>query len=430
MAEARGTRIRDRAGREYIDAMAGLWCVNVGYGREEIVEAMAEQARRLPYYHTFLSHSNEPAIQLAERLLRLAPGSMSKVFFCNSGSEANETFVKLVWYYNNLRGKPEKKKFIARRSAYHGVTLGAGSLSGIPALHEAFDLPLPGFLHVRKPHPYWEAAPGESELEFSRRLAGELAECVEREGPETVAAFIAEPVMAAGGVVPPPEGYFEAIMPVLREHDILFIVDEVVCGFGRLGEMFGSIHFGLEPDLVTVAKGLTSAYFPTSACLVSDGVWDVLSDESAQMPVFAHGHTTTAHPVGAAAALANLDILEREQLVDNAAQVGKRLQQRLREVVSDHPLVGEVRGVGLMAGAELVADRSRKVPFDLALGIGPRMQECLLAEGLISRPIGNSMAFSPPLILTEAEVEEIIGRFNRGLDRLMRDLRAEGIWKG
>jgi L-2,4-diaminobutyrate transaminase len=421
MVEARGTRIRDRAGREYIDAMAGLWCVNVGYGREEIARAMAEQARRLPYYHSFVSHSNEPAIRLADRLLQLAPGSMSKVFFCNSGSEANETSVKLVWYYNNLRGKHAKKKFIAQQAGYHGVTLGAASLTGIPVLHANFDLPLPGFLHVRKPHAYWEAEPGENEREFAGRLARELDERIQTEGPETVAAFIAEPVMGAGGVIPPPEGYFEAIVPVLRKHDVLFIADEVICGFGRLGEMFGSQRFGLEPDLMTVAKGLTSAYFPMSASLVSEPVWEVLRERSSSRDVFAHGHTTTAHPVGAAAALANLEILEREKLVENAARVGRHLQKRLRESFAAHPLVGEVRGTGLMAGIELVADRDRKVPFDSDLAMGTRLHERLLEEGLICRPIANAVAFSPPLILTEAEVEEIVERFGRGLNRLAAD---------
>jgi L-2,4-diaminobutyrate transaminase len=426
MVEARGTRIRDRAGREYLDAMAGLWCVNVGYGREEIARAMAEQARRLPYYHSFVSHSNEPAIRLADRLLRLAPGSMSKVFFCNSGSEANETAVKLVWYYNNLRGKPAKKKFIAQQGGYHGVTLGATSLTGIPVLHEHFDLPLRGFLHVRKPHAFWEAAPGESEREFAGRLARELDECIQTEGPETVAAFIAEPVMGAGGVIPPPEGYFEAIVPVLRKHDVLFIVDEVICGFGRLGEMFGSQRFGLQPELMTVAKGLTSAYFPMSATLVSDSVWDVLRERSSSRDVFAHGHTTTAHPVGAAAALANLEILEREKLVENAARVGRHLQKRLRESFAAHPLVGEVRGTGLMAGIELVADRDRKIPFNATLAMGTRLHERLLEEGLICRPIANAVACSPPLILTEVEVEEIVERFGRGLDRLATDLPGAG----
>ncbi|MCZ6783142.1 MAG: aminotransferase [Proteobacteria bacterium] len=427
MDRAQGVIIRDRDGREYIDAMAGLWCVNVGYGREEIAHAMAEQARRLPFYHSFASSSNEPAIRLAERLLRDAPGQPSVVFFANSGSEANETQVKLVWYYNNLRGKPAKKKIIARTGGYHGVTLGAASLSGLPLLHGSFDLPLPGFLHVTKPHHYREARDGESEREFSARLARELEELILREGPETVAAFVAEPVMAAGGVIPPPEGYFEAIVPVLREYDVLFIADEVVCGFGRLGTAYGSDTFALEPDLVTVAKGLTSAYFPMSAAIVSEKVWGVLRERSAPHGPFGHGHTTSAHPVGAAAALANLDILEGEKLAQRAARVGAHLQTRLRDALSGHPLVGEVRGLGLIAGVELAPSGSGRGEFDASLGVGRRLAERLLDEGLICRALGNTLAFSPPLVISEAEVDEVVDRFGRGLDRLTGELEAEGV---
>src|SRR5262245_17544983 len=300
MAEGKGIWLRDLQGREYLDAMAGLWCVNVGYGREEIAQAMADQARRLPYYHTFLASSNEPAIRLADRLLSLAPEGMARAFFCNSGSEANETLIKLVRYYNNLRGRSDKKKIISRRGAYHGVTLGAASATGLPSLHARFDLPLPGFLHVRKPHHKSEAGPGEDEASFSQRLADELDALIRSEGPDTVAAFIAEPLMAAGGVIAPPAGYWPAIQRVLRRHDVLLIADEVVCGFGRLGAAFGCDLYGIEPDLMTVAKGISSAYFPVSAAIVSERVWTTLRDRSPAHEIFAHGHTTTAHPVGAA----------------------------------------------------------------------------------------------------------------------------------
>jgi L-2,4-diaminobutyrate transaminase len=428
MVEGEGIRVRDDGGREYIDAMAGLWCVNVGYGRGEIVDAMAEQARRLPYYHAFLGHSNEPAIRLADRLLAMAPGSMRRVFFGTSGSDANDTQVKLVWLYNNLRGRPEKKKLIARRGGYHGVTVAAGSLTGLPLVHQAFDLPLPGFLHVRAPHHWREAPPGLSEPQFSARLAEELDAVIEQEGPETVAAFFAEPVMAAGGVVVPPEGYFEAIVPVLRRHDVLLVVDEVVCGFGRLGTPFGSDAYGLEPDLVTLAKGLTSAYVPMSACLVAERIWEVLRKGSPEVATFAHGYTYTAHPVAAAAGLANLDILEREGLVERAARVGKHLQGRLRAAVASHPLVGEVRGTGMIAGVELVADRAEKRSFDATLGVAPRLHARLLEEGLICRPVGQSLAFSPPLIASEADVDEMVDRFTRGLDAFASELEQEGSW--
>ena len=358
IASARGARIRDRDGREYIDAMAGLWCVSVGYGREELARAMADQARELSYFHTFLGTTNDPAERLATRLVELGPGT-AKVFFANSGSEANETAIKLVWLYNHLRDRPAKRKLVARRKGYHGVTLGGASLSGLPHLHAGFGIPLPGFLHVSTPHHYREAEPGESERELSERLARELDEVIRAEGPDTVAAFVAEPVIAAGGVIPPPVGYFEAIQAVLREHDVLLVADEVVCGFGRLGAMWGSEVLGMEPDLVCAAKGLTSAYFPLSATLVGERVWEVLESGSEEHGMVGHGHTTSGHPIGAAVALANLDVIEGEGLVAHAGRVGARLQERLRCAVADHPLVGEVRGLGLIAGVELVPTGTR-----------------------------------------------------------------------
>lgn len=427
LAEGKGVWLRDTRGRELLDAMAGLWCVNVGYGRDEIVEAMAEQARRLPYYHSFLSHSNEPAIRLADRLLGLAPAGMSRAFFCNSGSEANETIIKLILYLQNLKGLPEKKKFISRRGGYHGVTLGAASLSGLPALHAFFDLPLPGFLHTRKPHHYREARPAESEEDFSRRLADELDALIRHEGPETVAAFVAEPLQAAGGVIPPPAGYWPAIQQVLRRHDVLLVADEVVCGFGRLGSAFGSLHYDLEPDFMTLAKGLTSSYFPLSAALVSQPVWEVIRSGSQAHGPFAHGHTTSAHPVGAAAGLANLEIFEREGLFARAAKVGAHLQQQLRRRFADHPLVGEVRGEGLIAAVELVADRESRRSFPSQLGVGRRLWEILLDEGLACRAIADTLAFSPALVISEAEIDEACVRFERGLGRLSDQLRNQPL---
>jgi L-2,4-diaminobutyrate transaminase len=424
MAEGKGVWLRDTRGREYLDAMAGLWCVNVGYGRDEIAEAMAEQARRLPYYHAFLAHSNEPAIRLADRLLDMAPAGMARAFFCNSGSEAVETQLKLVRYYQNLRGRPRKKKIIARKGGYHGVTLGAASATGLPAVHARFDLPLQGFLHARKPHGWKEARPGEDEPAFAQRLADELDAQIRAEGAETVAAFVAEPLQAAGGVIVPPAGYWQAIQPVLRRHDVLLLADEVVCGFGRLGSPFGCQHYGIQPDLVTVAKGLTSAYFPVSAALVSEAVWDTLQGGAPPQELYAHGHTTSAHPVGAAAGLANLEILEREALVERAARVGAHLQRRLRQLFADHPRVGEVRGEGLIAAVELVQEREPLQPFEPERRVGLRLHEILLEEGLICRAIGDALAFSPPLVISEAEVDEACARFGRGLERLGGELRA------
>jgi L-2,4-diaminobutyrate transaminase len=422
MVQGRGIRVRDSAGEEYVDAMAGLWCVNAGYGRDEIVDAAAAQARQLPYYHVFAGSANEPAARLADRLISLAPGDMSKVFFGSSGSETNDTQVKIVRYYHNVRGKPEKKKIIAREGAYHGSTLAGASLSGMPHMHRGFDLPLDGFLHVKSPHYYWHAPEGMSELEFSQSLAADLEACIVREGPDTVAAFIAEPVQGAAGVVIPPEGYFEAIVPVLRKYDVLFIADEVICGFGRLGAWWGSHVYDLHPDLVSTAKGLTSGYVPMSACLISERVWSALRDGSAEYGPFAHGYTYSGHPVAAAAALANLDVIEGEGLVENAATVGAHLQSNLRQAFAEHPLVGEVRGMGLIAGVELVEDRGTKKPFDLSRGVARRLHELLLEEGLICRPIFNTLTFSPPLIITEDDVDQIVSMFDKGLGRLAEEL--------
>jgi adenosylmethionine-8-amino-7-oxononanoate aminotransferase len=423
LASASGVWLRDEQGRELLDAMAGLWCVAAGYGRHEIADAMAEQARRLPYAHGFLGNANEPALRLAGRLAGLTPAGLDHFFFCNSGSEANDTIVKLVWYHWNLRGRPEKKKIIARHGAYHGVTLGATSLSGLPAMHALFDAPLPGFLHVRKPHFRAEALPGESEAAFSARLARELEEVIVQEGPETVAAFIGEPVMAAGGVVPPPEGYWPAVQEVLRRHDVVLAADEVVCGFGRLGTPFGSQRHAIEPDLLTLAKGLTSAYFPVSAVAVADRVWDVLAEGSERHGAFAHGHTTSLHPVGAAAALANLDVLENEGLLTRAAEIGPRFQQALRERFDGHPLVGEVRGEGLIAGVEL-EDPGQLRPLPAELRVGPRMVALCREEGLVTRALNATLAFCPPLVVTPEELDLIVERFGRALDRLADELPA------
>ena len=431
MTEGSGVTLVDTAGRRYLDAVAGLWCVNIGYGRHEVADAMGAQARRLAYYHTFSSMSNEPQIRLAERLLSIAPRTLSKVFFGNSGSDANDTQVKLVWYYNNLRGKPRKKKIVSRLLAYHGTTVASASLTGLPAFHRAFDLPIPNVLHTATPHYYRHGAPGQSEAEYARALAAELDALIEREGPDTVAAFIAEPVMGAGGVLVPPQTYFDEVQAVLRKHDVLMIADEVICGFGRLGRIFGSEVYGIEPDLMTAAKGLTSAYFPLSAVFVSERVWTVLREASPQMGAFAHGFTYSGHPVGAAAAMANLDILLGEDLVGNSARVGAYLQGRLRETLAGHPLVGDVRGVALIAGIELVADRASKRPFDPAMKVANRVAQSCLDDGLIVRalPAGDVVALSPPLCLTRSQADEIVERLERGLRAVADELARQGAWK-
>jgi L-2,4-diaminobutyrate transaminase len=431
MVEGAGVTLVDSHGTRYIDGVAGLWCVNIGYGRHEVADAIAAQGRRLAYYHTFSSMSNEPQIRLADRLLGLQPWKFCRVFFGNSGSDANDTQVKLVWYYNNLRGRPRKKKIVSRLQGYHGSTVATASLTGLPSFHRAFDLPIANILHTATPHYYRNAAPGQAEEDYARVLAAELDRLIEREGPDTVAAFIAEPVMGAGGVLLPPRTYFEEIQKVLRKHDVLMIADEVICGFGRLGRFWGSEVFGIEPDLMTAAKGLTSAYFPLSAVFVSEPVWAVLRDSSSQIGPFAHGFTYSGHPVGAAAAMANLDILVGEDLVGNSARVGAYLQARLRDAFGKHPLVGEVRGVGLMAGVELMADPAGRRPFDSALKVAYRVAQRCLEEGLIVRalPAGDVLAFSPPLCITRDEVDQVVERFGRGLEAVTDELTREGTWK-
>jgi len=424
-----GVRIRDDAGTELIDAFAGLYCVNVGYGRREIADAIHRQALDLAYYHAYAGHSTEAVVRLSDRILRQAPGTMSKVFYGLSGSDANETQVKIVWYYNNVLGRPEKKKIVSRLRGYHGATVMAGSLTGLPFYHRAFDLPVGPVLHTAAPHWYWNHAEGEDERAFSTRCAAELEALIEAEGPETVAAFIAEPVLGTGGIVPPPEGYWEAIVPVLRRHDVLLIADEVVCGFGRLGAPFGSTLYGLEPDLMTVAKGLTSAYAPLSATLVGETVFTVLEQGSERFGPFSHGYTYSAHPIGAAAAMANLDIVEGEDLAGNARTVGAYLLDRLHEAFDSHPLVAEVRGAGLLAAVEFAADPRARTPFDPALKVGARVSAEALSRGLIARamPNGDILGFAPPLVLTRDEADRIVEIAADAVAAVTEALVREGV---
>ncbi len=426
-----GIRIRDSTGRELIDGFAGLYCVNIGYGRQEVADAIHAQAKQLAYYHAYAAHSTEALIRLSDRLVRMAPGRMSRVFYGLSGSDANETQVKLAWYYNNILGRHRKKKIIARERGYHGCSVLSGSLTGMSFYHAAFDLPVDTVRHTGAPHYYWGAEAGESEEAFSQRRADELEALIIQEDPDTIAAFIAEPVLGTGGITPPPAGYWEAIQPVLRKYDILLIADEVVTGFGRTGAMFGSDKYGMEPDLVTVAKGLTSAYVPMSAAIIGEKVYEVLEAASDRLGAFSHGYTYSGHPLGAAAAMAVLDIVEREDLPGNAAITGAYFQERLRGAFADHPLVGEVRGVGLMAALEFVADRARQQRFDPALKVGARVSAAALEEGLIARamPHGDILGFSPPLVITPDEVEEVVARTRRALDRVTDTLVRERLWK-
>ena len=422
MVSGIGSTLTDAAGNQYLDAMAGLWCVNVGYSHPRMADAISEQARRLPYYHAFSGMGTDAPARLAERVSALAPVPISRVFFGNSGSDANDTQVKLVWYYNNVRGLPAKKKIIARRRGYHGVTVMSASLTGLTNLHDGFDLPLPMVRHVRPPHRLWEREEGATDAEFVATLAHELDELIMSEGPETVAAFIAEPVQAAGGVIVPPETYFPAIREVLDRHDVLLIADEVVTGFGRLGVPFGSEALGIQPDLITVAKGITSAYIPLSACLVGPRVWEVLREGESQYGGFGHGYTYSAHPLAAAAALANLDIIENDALIARAGSLGDHLHAQLTLAFADHPWVAEIRGRGLMAAVEFVERREPLKAFDPRRGIAVQIAKRALAHGVITRalPAADTVSFSPPFTTTEDEVVAMVAGVRRALDDVYR----------
>lgn len=419
---AQGVRVRTHDGAERIDMGAGLWCVNVGFGRAQLADAAATAMRELSYQHLFGGASCEATIRLSYRLLNLfreearAP-HMARVFFGSSGSDANDTAVKLVRYYNNMRGLPAKKKIISRIGAYHGVTVASGSLTGIAAYHKAFDLPLHGVLHTACPHHYGFSQPGESEAAFSDRLAADLEALIAREGADTVAAFIAEPVMGTGGVIIPPAGYFEKVQAVLDRHDILLIADEVITGFGRTGAWFATGLYGLRPDIVSLAKGLTSAYFPMSASIVSERIWSVLEATSPEMGAFMHGFTYSGHPVGSAVALANLDLFEAEGLVDNSARLGPYLVEQLRQAVGDHPFVGDVRGVGLMAAVEFVADRATRQPFPQGTAPHRIVSKHAAEAGVLTRalPFLPVNSFSPPLTLTAKDIDEAVERYAKGL---------------
>ncbi len=423
ISEGRGVRLKDINGREYLDGMAGLWCVNLGYGRREISEAIAQQSNKLSFFHAFNSMSTDVAIECAQALLARAPVPMARVFFGASGSDANETQLKLIWYYNNLLGRPKKKKIISRWQAYHGSGIATASLTGLPGMHTLFDLPLGPILHLTAPHHYRQAPAGMSERQFSQHLAQELEALIEREGADTIAAFFAEPVMGAGGLIAPPEGYFEAIVPILRRHDILLVMDEVVSGFGRLGTYWGSQKFQLEPDLITAAKGVTSGYFPMSVCFVSPKILRVIESESAKAGLFGHGYTYSAHPVGAAAALATLKIIDTEKVVAHVDELAPYLHKEMRAAVGDHPLVGEIRGAGFMLGVELVQDRSSRKPFPKEALVGRRLLKNLFGRGLISRALGDTLVFAPPLVIQRRDIDELVSKFKAGLEAVAREVQ-------
>lgn len=427
LESGKGVYVYDSTGKEYIEGMAGLWCTALGYSNQELIETAYEQMKKLPFTHLFGGRSHDPAIELADKLKEIAPVPISKVFYGASGSDANDTQVKIVWYMNNALGRPQKKKIISRLKGYHGVTVASASLTGLPNNHIDFDLPLPGFLHTSCPHHYRFAEPGESEQDYSTRLAAELEEMILREGPDTVAAFIAEPVMGAGGAITPPAGYFEKVNAVLAKYDILFISDEVITGFGRTGKMFGTETYGMNADTISLAKQITSAYFPLSAVMMNDKVYDVLVDQSRKIGTFGHGNTYAGHPVGCAVAVKTLEIYQREKIVDHVNKVAPVFGRRL-DKLAEHPLVGEARGVGLIGGAELVKDKQTKASFDVKKGVGAKAVAFALQEGLITRAMGDRLAFCPPLVISEAEIEEMFNRCERALDKTLDWAKGEGLF--
>ena len=423
-----GVRVWDETGKDYIEAVAGLWCAALGFSNERLAQAAAAQLRKLPFYHAFAAKSHEPLIELSEMLIARAPVPMSKVFFANSGSEANDTAIKMIWYFNNALGRPRKKKIISRVKAYHGITLATASLTGLPANHRSFDLPLPGFLHTLTPHHYHGAAPGESEEAFATRCAEALEQLILAEDPETIAAMFAEPILGAGGVIVPPATYYEKIQAVLRKYDILLVADEVICGFGRTGEYWGSQSFGLTPDILTCAKALSASFLPISAVLVNTRVFEALAAESHNIGTFGHGYTYSGHPVPAAVAIETLKIYDEIGIVAHVREVGAYLQQALRQLFADHPLVGEVRGHGLIAAVELVADKAAHRNFDPALRMGPRLSRHFEAQGVISRALaGDVLAFSPPLIITRAEIDEMLARAAAAFAAFTAELKSESL---
>ena len=419
-----GVHVIDEHGRRYIEGMAGLWCASLGFSEARLADAAARQMKTLPYYHTFSGKVPGPVTDLVEAMTRWSPMPNARVLFANSGSESNDTAFKLVRYYNNALGRPNKKKIIARVKGYHGVTAAAASMSGIPVMHQHFDLPLPGIVRVGCPHHYQFAEAGESESAFTERLARELEDTIQREGPDTVAAFIAEPVQGAGGVVIPPPGYYQRVQAILKKHDILFIADEVITGFGRLGQPFGTQVFDLKPDLITVAKQLTSAYVPMSALYVSDAIYQVVADASASVGSFGHGYTYSGHPLACAVALETLRIYESDDIVGHVRRVAPRFKQGVQRF-EGHEIVGHVRSLGLIGAIELAEDPKQRKPFDPQRGVGAYFVKRAQEHGLITRSLtGDIIAFSPPLIITEAEIDTLFERAERALADTLKWLKS------
>ena len=422
-----GVYVYDDEGRRYLEGLAGLWCASLGFSETRLAEAAYRQMKELPFYHSFSGRVPAVTTLLAEALIRIAPAGMSRALFANSGSEANDTAVKLAWYVNNALGRPQKKKIIGRQRAYHGMTIAAASLTGLPFAQTDFDLPIARFLHADCPHYYRYALSGESEEAFAARLGDSLEQLILREGPDTVAAFFAEPVMGAGGVIVPPATYFDRVQPILKKYEILFVADEVICGFGRTGNMFGTQTFNLDPDIMTLAKALSAGYLPISADLVKGSVYDILVAQSDKLGIFGHGYTYSSHPVPAAVALETLKIYEERDIVGMVRRVGPRLQAAIRSY-TDHPLVGDTRGIGLIGAIEFVADKATKRSFDAKAGVGAFLVKRAQHHGAILRNMpGDIIAFSPPLTISEAEIDELMACFGRALDDTWGMVKERGL---
>jgi 4-aminobutyrate--pyruvate transaminase len=423
----KGIYVYDDQDKEYIEGMAGLWCAGLGFSEAALVDAAVEQMRKLPYYHGFGHKTTGPVVELAEKLKAMSPLPVGKIFFAEGGSGANDTLIKLIWYYNNARGRTDKKTILSRVKGYHGVTVASASLTGLPANHKDFDLPIARIKHVDCPHYYRFAQDGESEAEFVARLAKNLEDFILAEGPDTVAAFFAEPVMGAGGVILPPKDYFPAIQKVLRKYDILSVSDEVICGFGRTGNWWGAQTFGYQPDFISCAKQLSSAYLPISAVLVPEHVFETIRDNSGKIGTFGHGFTYGGHPVAAAVALRTLQIYEERDMLGHVNAVAPRFQARIRKL-GDHPLVGEARGTGLIGAAELVADKKTRRSFAPTAGVGAACMNFAQEEGLIIRAMASDViGFCPPMIITDSEIDEMFDRFERALAKTMSWVSQQGL---
>ena len=423
--EGRGIYLFDDKGKRYIEGLAGLWCTALGYGNEEIVEAAAAAMRKVSFTHSFGGKSHDGVIELSEKLKEISPVPASKVLFGTSGSEANDMQIKLSWYYNNARGKPGKKKIISRMRAYHGVTIASASLTGLPWVHNDFDLPIKNVLHTSCPHYYRYAQENETEDDFTTRMAQDLDDMIQREGPDTVAAFIAEPIMGAGGVIVPPDSYFPKINAVLAKYDVRFIADEVICGFGRTGNWFGTQTMGMKATSISMAKAITSAYFPMSALTIEEDLYQAMLDESRKLGTFGHGYTYTAHPVGCAVALKTIEIYQREKIIEHVRAVAPTFQSRLAKL-GEHPLIGETRGTGLIGAIEFVADKATKRQFDPKQAVGATMISIMQDLGVILRNVQDSVAFCPPLIITVDEINEMFDLVEKGLDKMEAHVRKEG----